>query len=593
MPRRIGSLLVVPMCAPAFAQVTQRVNVNSQGVPANSVSIHASISANGRYIAFGSFASNLVPGDTNQELDVFVRDRRNGTTTRVSLDSNGSQVSGQCAEPAISANGRFVAFWSSVAMVPSDTSFYGDIFVRDLLTGTIEHVSIGANGQSNDGDSELPSISDDGRFVLFASRASNLVPGDTNNIQDVFVRDRLTQTTECVTAPSGPQPSQGSFLTSGKISGSGRYAVFQTPSNLIIPGLPIQQLNVFVRDRLTGSVELINVDPSGAQAQGFSWESSISAEGRFVAFASDSTSIVAGDTNAARDIFVRDRMMGTTERVSVSSTGQQADDHSNLTAISADGRYVAFTSDAANLVVGDTNNYADTFLRDRLHGTTELLSIAFDGTSADVGASGLVGLSPEGRFAVFTSGSNNLLPGHSGGGIYVRDHLGGTLFASHCDPGTGGVPSCPCSNPEIGPGRGCDNSAGTGGATLEASGGAFLSSDSLVFATSGQVPGELSIVTQWSGASAAGTTYGMGVRCTSGSPKRLYTKAAVGGGVTAPDFGAGELQVSRRSAALGDAIVLGQSRWYLVYYRDPIVLGGCPAGSTFNATQTGQVVWSP
>jgi hypothetical protein len=141
-------------------------------------------------------------------------------------------------------------------------------------------------------------------------------------------------------------------------------------------------------------------------------------------------------------------------------------------------------------------------------------------------------------------------------------------------------------------GRGCDNSAATGGAILSASGGTYLSSDSLVFTTSGERPTALSIVLQGTTSPAAGIVYGQGVRCVGGTLKRLYTKNAVGGSITAPDFGAGEATVALRSATLGDSILAGQSRWYLVFYRDPTVLGGCPASSTFNATQTGRVDWS-
>jgi hypothetical protein len=195
----------------------------------------------------------------------------------------------------------------------------------------------------------------------------------------------------------------------------------------------------------------------------------------------------------------------------------------------------------------------------------------------------------------FDSLATNLVPVDTNGygDVFVRDRQGGPAFTSLCDPGSGGVITCPCANPPSGPGRGCDNSSGTGGAVLSASGGTYLSSDTLVFTTSGERATALSIVGQWTGVSANGAIFGMGVRCTTGTLKRLYTKTAVGGSISAPSLGAGDPQVSVRSAALGDTILAGQSRWYLVYYRDPTVLGGCPATSTFNATQTGEVSWSP
>ncbi len=178
------------------------------------------------------------------------------------------------------------------------------------------------------------------------------------------------------------------------------------------------------------------------------------------------------------------------------------------------------------------------------------------------------------------------------GGQAARiDEGNATGFTSLCDAGSGGVIACPCGNPPSGAGRGCDNSSATGGAVLAATGIAYLSMDSLVFATSGEKPTALSIVMQGSSASTSGIVFGMGVRCASGTLKRLYSKTAVGGSISAPNFGAGDASVSARSAAMGDVIQAGESRWYLVYYRDPGVLGGCPAASTFNATQTGKVLW--
>ncbi len=178
------------------------------------------------------------------------------------------------------------------------------------------------------------------------------------------------------------------------------------------------------------------------------------------------------------------------------------------------------------------------------------------------------------------------------GGQAARiDEGNATGFTSLCDAGSGGVIACPCGNPPSGAGRGCDNSSATGGAVLAATGIAYLSMDSLVFATSGEKPTALSIVMQGSSASTSGIVFGMGVRCASGTLKRLYSKTAVGGSLSAPNFGAGDASVSARSAAMGDVIQAGESRWYLVYYRDPGVLGGCPAASTFNATQTGKVLW--
>jgi hypothetical protein len=317
-----------------------------------------------------------------------------------------------------------------------------------------------------------------------------------------------------------------------------------------------------------------------------------------VAFSSAANNLVAGDTNGDYDVFVRDLVAGTTTRVSTSSSGAQAiygnvDPGSFDPAISANDRYVAFDSGASNLVAVDVNPWPDVFVKDLQTGVTTMVSVSTSGGQGSFPSqSGLPSISDDGRFVVFYS-YLDLVPNDTNNvtDIYVRDR-NATGFTSLCDPGVGGVLSCPCSNPASGSGRGCDNSAATGGASLSASGIAYLSADSLVFTTNGERPTTTSIVLQGTTSPSAGVVYGQGVRCVGGTLKRLFTKTATGGSITAPDSGAGDPTVSARSSALGDAIQPGQSRWYLVYYRDPTVLGGCPATSTFNATQTGRIDWS-
>jgi Tol biopolymer transport system component len=434
--------------------------------------------------------------------------------------------------------------------------------------------------------------------VVFSSSATNLVPINTQGIVQVFVRDRQQGTTEVVSVATGGAlgdlPSH-----SATISDNGRYVAFVSEANNLVLGDTNNCADVFVRDRQGGTTERVSVDSNGVEANynsGTDIDACVSADGRFVAFASGATNLVPGDTNGRSDIFVHDRQLGSTKRVSVDSSGTQANDDSYGPWISASGRYVVFESPAANLVTGDTNGTFDVFVRDRRINTTERISLGPGGVQGNGSSAGLqLHASADGRYVMFTSVATNLVPGDTNGAwdVFVRDRFGGTTFTSFCDSGVGGVIACPCSNAPSGLGRGCDNSSGTGGAVLSASGGTFLSSDSLVFTTSGEKPTALSILSQWTGVSATGAIFGMGVRCTSGTFKHLYTKSAVGGSITAPDFGAGDPQVSVRSAALGDTSLTGQSRWYLVLYRDPIVLGGCPATSTFNATQTGSASWSP
>jgi hypothetical protein len=201
---------------------------------------------------------------------------------------------------------------------------------------------------------------------------------------------------------------------------------------------------------------------------------------------------------------------------------------------------------------------------------------------------------PAGRSATFNAVTTNLVASDTSEimDLFV-DHPDTAHFTSLCDPRAVGMISCPCQSAPSGPDRGCDNSSTTGGASLSASGVASVRTDSLMFTTRGEKPTATSVLLQGTEPADHGIVYGQGVRCVGGTLERLFVKTAVAGSITAPDFGVGDPTVSARSAALGDVIHPGQSRWYLVYYRDPIVLGGCPASSTFNATQTGRVDWSP
>ena len=596
-----GSRITVPilglcLCAPAFAQVTQRVSVGAQGVEAHLDSFAGpmAISADLRFVTFYGPADNLVPGDTNGVEDVFVRDRRGGTTERVSVDSAGVQGDSFSEFPTISADGRCVAFVSyATNLVPGDTNGAYDVFVRDRPAGTTERVSVDSAGLQANDNSFFASISADGRYVAFVSHATNLVPGDTNGAADVFVRDRQGGTTERVSVDSsGVQGDGASDLPS--ISADGRYVAFLSRSTNLVPGGTSGLSLVFVHDRQSGSTECASVDSGGTPANGDSGTCSISSDGRFVGFDSDGTNLVPGDTNGVTDAFLHDRQSGSTERLSVDSNGVQGNDVSVGVSLSADAGLAVFTSLAANLVPGDTNGVNDVFVRDRTSGTTIRASVDSSGAQAN-GDSYNPSISSDGRCVVFDSRALDLVPRDTNlaSDVFVRDLQGGPAFRSLCEPGQGGVISCPCANPPGGPGRGCDNSAATGGASLSASGGTYLSSDSLVFRTSDERPMALGVLLQGTARIASGLTYGQGVRCVGGALHRLFTKIASAGSITVPEFEAGDPPVSARSAARGDFIQPGESRYYLVYYRDPIVLGGCPAGSTFNATQTGRVDWSP
>ncbi|HEV8114281.1 MAG TPA: hypothetical protein VGR31_16030 [Planctomycetota bacterium] len=591
---RYGSVCVaLALAEAASAQVTSRVSVDSAGAQGNADSYPCSISGDGRYVAFFSFADDLVAGDTNTVYDAFVRDRLLGTTERVSVDSAGVEGNDSSINCSISADGRYVAFESLANnLVAGDTNVVADIFVHDRQTGATERVSVDSAGAQGNDYSLAPSISSDGRFVVFISGATNLVAGDSNLVSDIFVRDRQNGTTERVSV--GPAGVEGNgYCYSCSISVDGRTVAFQSYSDNLVAGDTNALGDVFVRDRQLGTTERVSVGPAGLEGDGDSNASLISADGRYAVFASYADNLVPGDTNGSLDVFLRDRQNGTTERVSVDSAEAEVNGASFPGSITPGGRYVAFQSFATDLVSGDTNGFSDVFVRDRANGTAELVSVDSAGAQGN-GDSYFPLISADGRVVAFYSSATDLVAGDTNGtyDAFVHDRAYSPM-TSLCDPGMGGVIACPCSNPPGALGRGCDNSSATGGAILSASGIGYLSQDTLVFTTTGEKPTATSIVLQGTAQVSAGVTYGQGVRCVGGTLKRLFVKAASGGSITAPDFGAGDPSVSVRSAARGDVIGAGQSRFYLVYYRDPVVLGGCPPSRTFNATQTGEVTWWP
>jgi Tol biopolymer transport system component len=349
--------------------IVERISLGDGEEEGNSASVWPSISGDGRYVAFQSLASNLVPGDTNQTWDIFVRDRIGGTTERVSVDGAGAEVFGMSLSPSISADGRYVAFHSGAPdLVPSDPieGSY-DVFVRDRISGTIERVSEGAEGVPPNSDSYHPSISGDGRYVAFYSFASNLVlASDTNGVMtsDVYVRDRLSGTTMRVSVASdGTQGNRESLWPS--ISADGLHIAYYSDASNLVPWDTNGFYDVFVHDLVTSTTERVSVGDDGAEGEKVSSWSSISGDGRYVAFDSRAEDFVAEDNNGAYDVFVRDRELGTTELVSVGSDGSQGETDSNFAFLSQDGRHVAFWGQSSNFVPGDTAGGFDDFVRDR------------------------------------------------------------------------------------------------------------------------------------------------------------------------------------------------------------------------------------
>ena len=420
-----------------------------------------SVNADGRLVAFVSAGSKLVPGDTNEINDVFVRDTCVGAapgcvpqTIRASVAEDGSEIKDYPGSmgASLSSDGRFVAFWSDSAnVVTGDTNGVSDIFIRDTCffpdspflvpppycEPATARVSLANDGSEADAENSHPSISVGGRYVAFESLASNLVSDDTSDGVDIFVRDT------CLNAPPGCTPatlrisvaSDGTQANNSSgspvISADGRFVAFESVASNLVPGDTNNRQDVFVRDTCLGApagcipqTTLVSVANDGFLPNGNSLYPSITADGRFIAFESVATNLVADDTNAGPDIFVRDTCRGaplncvpSTIRVSLSTDDSEADAASVYPSISGDGRFVAFASDAPNLVPGDTNQTRDIFVRDTCFGAAEAcapsivrVSVRSDGLESDL-FNEVGSLSADGHFVAFHSYASNLVPG--------------------------------------------------------------------------------------------------------------------------------------------------------------------------------------
>jgi hypothetical protein len=325
---------------------------------------------------------------------------------RVSVASDGTEGNGFSGFSDISANGRYVTYNSDASnLVPDDTNGTTDVFVFNRKTDTTERISVASDGTEGNGPSGSAAISANGRFVTYQSGASNLVLDDTNNAFDIFVFDRKTDTTERVSVASdGTEGNDFSFDPA--ISANGRYVTYDSDASNLAPG---GTAGVFVFDRKTDTTERISVASDGTKANGFSFNAAISANGRYVTYSSLASNLVPDDTNNAFDIFVFDRKTDTTERVSVASDSTEANGRSGFSDISAKGRFVTYQSEASNLVLDDTNGTTDIFVYDRKTDTTERVSVAGDGTEAN-GASFEPEISAKGRYVTYTSDASNLVP---------------------------------------------------------------------------------------------------------------------------------------------------------------------------------------
>lgn len=394
----------------ASAQPGTTIRISQLGaVEGSSPSQKPAISHDGNWVAFESGATNLVTGDTNVAYDIYLWSRAAGQIVRASISTTGQQANQGCFDPSISGDGRYVVYHSYAStLVPGDTNNYEDVFLYDRVLSITTRVSVGPSGEQASNGGEAPAICASGSSVVFVSGSSNLVSGDTNGQRDVFVKDVMTGALERVSVGTGgvqanaasaaPRPDQAA-----------RVVVFQSTATNLVPNDTNGQQDVFAHDRVTGVTTRVSVSTSGGQANGVSDHPAISADGRYVAFRSNANNLVAGDTNNAYDVFLHDRSTATTRRISVSTTGVQGTSGSERPSLSSDGRYVAFVSYASELVAGDTNSSGDVFVHDAQTGVTSLESRATTGVSGNR-SSTWPSIDGAGAYVAFDSNASNLVP---------------------------------------------------------------------------------------------------------------------------------------------------------------------------------------
>jgi Tol biopolymer transport system component len=344
-------------------RVTERISVAADGGIGDSFSLTPTVSRDGRYVGFSSGATNLVEGDDNGRTDSFVRDRQTGTTEMVSVSSSGEPGDDNSGSPKLSADGRYAVFDSMATnLVPGDTNGRNDVFLHDRQTGTTERISVTQDGEQSEGNAREATISADGRYIAFQSDASDLVPGDDNGEIDTFLLDRRTGTLTRITGPDPATSTDGPVISADgtKIAYSNGFGLGE----------------IYVQDLATGKADMVSVTLDGTGANALTFAPSLSADGSKVAFYSSADTLVEGDTNNLNDIFVRDVAAGTTSRVSAVPGGGEGDGRSYLPSISADGRYVTFESTSSNLVDGDTNKRSDIFVHDLVNGPEALFVVS-------------------------------------------------------------------------------------------------------------------------------------------------------------------------------------------------------------------------
>ncbi|MCY3002101.1 MAG: MopE-related protein [Planctomycetota bacterium] len=624
-----AALLLVPA---AFAQSTTKLSASAGGTNGNGPSALGTspdtLSPDGRFAVFASNSSNLVAGDTNVLLDVFLRDTVAGTIERTSVASGGLETNADSLSPAVSDDGRFIAFQSlATNLAAGDFNSTWDVFVHDRQTGVTTIVSVANSGAIGNGASTSPSISADGTLIAFESDATNLAVSDPNGATDVFVRNLTTNSTRMVSrVPGGALGNAASKAPA--LSGDGHFVAFESLATNLAPGATAAFSKILVIDLSAGGPQLASVNSLGLAADAASTQPSISSNGNRIAFMSTASNLatVPATTNNA---FLRDRTAGTTTLVNALPNGTVANGATSAVRLADNGAFAALRSTATNLTPGHSGPTSDAFVVDLATGLSLRASVPLTvpGEPNGAGIQAIGGVSSDGRFTTFQSASTNLLAGEPGDtivDIYLRNSL--TTWYRDIDADTYGntadslavlfppsagyslVPGdCNDSNPAVNPGAietcngiddDCDGlsdelawnsycSAGISGAgcvpTISASGFPSASGTSGFTVQAAGVPGDKQAVLIY-GLGQAATAYAFGSTSTiCVAPPRARSINKPTGGTAGQCNGSYSLDwlafMAANPGALGQPIQLGQTFYSQVWYRD----SGVPLNSNLTA----------
>ncbi len=398
-------LSVQSVFRPTSDLIQKRVSTAANGAEALGASFKPQFSPDGRYVAFESEAANLVAGDGNGSYDIFLKDLISGAITRIAMAGNTEANAGNFT-PRFSPDGRSVLFQSAADnLVGRDENAATDIFLKELATGKITRLSMAGETEANDG-SYNAQFSPDGRYILFQSAASNLVGRDENTETDIFLKELATGAITRLSTAGATEADGGS--ADARFSPDGRFVMFESFASNLVDGDSNGCSDIFLRDQNTGTITRISTAANGAQANNESYAAQFSPDGRYVLFESYASNLVAGDTNEAADIFLKDLATGAITRVSTAADGAQAKGGGSAPQFSPDGRYVLFESASSDLVAGDGNGRSDIFMKDLTTGAITCLSTAVNGALGQSHSSAAQ-FSADGRYVVFESLASNLV----------------------------------------------------------------------------------------------------------------------------------------------------------------------------------------